>query len=101
MSGRRTPAASALLPRTAKSLIQRGLARGTVARPLLERRLVPGPLLVQRASDLLREMNLLVCGADEDELQHILAAMAATQALTTARLREERRHRATRPRGGE
>ena len=69
-----------------------------MARPLLERRLV-SPLLVQRASDLLREMNLLVCGADEDELQHILAAMAATQALTTARLREERRHRASRSRG--
>jgi hypothetical protein len=79
-------------------LSRRPLAGLLVARPLLERRLVPDPLLVQRASDLLREMNLLVCGADEDELQHILAAMAATQALTTARLREERRHRAQRPR---
>jgi hypothetical protein len=51
---------------------------------------VPSPALAQRASDLLRELNLLVCGADQDELQHILAAVAATQALTTARLREER-----------
>jgi hypothetical protein len=51
---------------------------------------VPSPVLAQRASDLLRELNLLVCGADQDELQHILAAVAATQALATARLREER-----------
>ena len=51
---------------------------------------VPSPVLAQRASDLLRELNLLVCGADHDELQHILAAVVATQALATARLREER-----------
>jgi hypothetical protein len=53
---------------------------------------VPPLRLAQRASDLLRELNLLLCGATEDELQHILAAMAATQALATARLREERGH---------
>jgi hypothetical protein len=47
-------------------------------------------VLAQRASDLLRELNLLVCGADHAELEHILAAIAATQALATARLREER-----------
>ena len=58
---------------------------------LLHRRTVPPHRLAQRVSDLLRELNLLVCGADEDELQHILAAMASTQALATARLREERR----------
>ena len=52
---------------------------------------MPPLRLAQRVSDLLRELNLLVCGADEDELQHILAAMACTQALATARLREERR----------
>lgn len=53
---------------------------------------MPPLRLAQRASDLLRELNLLLCGATEDELQHILAAMAATQALATARLREERGH---------
>ena len=47
--------------------------------------------LAQRASDLLRELNLLVCGADETELKHILAALTASEALATARLREERR----------
>jgi hypothetical protein len=47
-------------------------------------------LLVQRASDLLRELNLLVCGAEEEELQYILVAVAGTQALATARVREER-----------
>lgn len=57
---------------------------------------VPSPVLAQRASDLLRELNLLVCGADHDELEHILAAVAATQALATARLREERSHVETR-----
>ena len=49
--------------------------------------------LAQRASDLLRELNLLMCGADQAELQHILAALTATEALATARLREERRAR--------
>jgi hypothetical protein len=48
---------------------------------------------------LLRELNLLTCGADEEELQHILVAMAASQALATARLREERQH-LTRARSG-
>ena len=50
-------------------------------------------VLSQRASDLLRELNLLICGGDEAELQHILAALTASQALATARLREERRAR--------
>jgi hypothetical protein len=49
--------------------------------------------LAQRASDLLRELNLLICGADQAELQHILAALTATEALAAARLREERRAR--------
>jgi hypothetical protein len=62
---------------------------------------VSSPLLAQRASDLLRELNLLVCGADEDELQHILATVAATQALAIARLREERGYKAARERGAE
>ncbi len=53
---------------------------------------VRSPVLAQRVSDLLRELNLLVCGADEEELQHILLGMAASQALATARLREERGH---------
>jgi hypothetical protein len=80
----------------------KGLPRrvAAMARPLLVRRVVPSPVLAQRASDLLRELNLLVCGADEEELQHIVAAMAASQALATARLREERRHSAARARGG-
>ncbi|HEY7510042.1 MAG TPA: hypothetical protein VIG50_07290 [Vicinamibacteria bacterium] len=56
-------------------------------------------VLDQRASDLLRELNLLLCGADEAELQHILAALTATQALAIARLREERRARSL-PAGG-
>lgn len=56
---------------------------------------VRSPVLAQRASDLLRELNLLVCGADEEELQHILVAMASSQALATARLREERRQGAS------
>lgn len=64
-----------------------------VAPQLLKYHLMPPLRLAQRASDLLRELNLLLCGATEDELQHILAAMAATQALATARLREERGHR--------
>jgi hypothetical protein len=62
-----------------------------VAPLLLSDRAVPPLRLAQRVSDLLRELNLLVCGADEEELQHILAAMACSQALATARLREERR----------
>ena len=61
-----------------------------MACPLLDALPVGSPVLAQRASDLLRELNLLVCGADEQELQHILMAMAASQALATARLREER-----------
>jgi hypothetical protein len=69
------------------------LTRAAVARPLLGCRVVPAPLLVQRASDLLRELTLLVCAADAEELQDIVAAMAATQALATARLREERQAR--------
>jgi hypothetical protein len=56
-------------------------------------------VLDQRASDLLRELNLLLCGADEAELQHIIAALTATQALAVARLREERRARRL-PAGG-
>jgi hypothetical protein len=65
------------------------LARA-LAPALLRCASVPSPLLAQRVSDLLRELNLLVCGADHEELQHILAAVAATEALATARLREER-----------
>lgn len=68
-----------------------------MARALLEAMPVASPVLAQRASDLLRELNLLVCGADEQELQHILMAMAASQALATARLREERSHTRGRP----
>ena len=49
--------------------------------------------LTQRATELLRELNLLICGADQTELQHILAALTATEALAAARLREERRAR--------
>ena len=64
-----------------------------MAQPLLEWYAMPPLRLAQRASELLRELNLLVCGADEEELQHILAAMASTQALAIARLREERRKR--------
>jgi len=67
--------------------------RAAVAPLLLNNQAMPPLRLAQRASDLLRELNLLLCGATEDELQHILAAMAATQALATARLREERGHR--------
>lgn len=55
--------------------------------------------LAQRASDLLRELNLLICGADQPELQHILAALTATEALAVARLREERRARSVPARG--
>lgn len=58
------------------------------------------PVLAQRVSDLLRELNLLVCGADEEELQHILVAMASSQALATARLREERRQHGASAVGG-
>ena len=53
--------------------------------------------LAQRASDLLRELNLLICGADQAELQHILASLTASEALVTARLREERRARGLAP----
>lgn len=51
-------------------------------------------VLSQRATELLRELNLLICGGDEAELQHILATLTASEALATARLREERRARA-------
>ena len=54
-------------------------------------------VLEQRASDLLRELNLLIYGADERELKHVLAALTATEALVTARLREERRGRDVSP----
>ena len=64
-----------------------------MAPALLFWRAVRPSLLSQRAADLLRELNLLICGADESELQHILAALTASQALATARLREERRAR--------
>ena len=50
-------------------------------------------VLEQRVNDLLRELNLLIYGADERELQNVLAALTATGALATARLREERRGR--------
>ena len=50
-------------------------------------------MLEQRVNDLLRELNLLIYGADERELQTGLAALTATEALATARLREERRGR--------
>jgi hypothetical protein len=54
-------------------------------------------VLAQRVADLLRELNLLICAADHEELQHILAAITATEALATARLREERRLHSARP----
>ena len=52
------------------------------------------PLRVaQRATDLLRELNLLLWAANAEELEHIIAALASTQALATARLMEERNAR--------
>ena len=38
----------------------------------------------------MRELNLLLWAANADELEHIIAALASTQALATARLTEER-----------
>jgi hypothetical protein len=58
---------------------------------------VPPLRLAQRASDLLRELNLLLCGADAAELEHIISALTATQALAIARLDEERRSDRARP----
>ena len=45
----------------------------------------------QATSALLRQLNLLIVGADVEELQDIVATLVTTQAYATARLIEERR----------
>jgi hypothetical protein len=47
----------------------------------------------QSTSALLRQLNLLICGGDVEELQDLVAALISTQAYATARLLEERRAR--------
>jgi hypothetical protein len=47
----------------------------------------------QTAAGLLRQLNLLICGGDVEELQDLVAALVSTQAYATARLMEERRAR--------
>ena len=55
---------------------------------------MPPERLQSRVLCLVRELNLLVCGASLEDLKHIIADLAATQGFATARLREERRARA-------
>jgi hypothetical protein len=56
---------------------------------------MPPERLQNRVLKLVRELNLLVCGASLEDLKHIIADLAATQGFATARLREERLARTT------